>query len=114
MADHTAPDYYDQVARESREEIERQDAAVAKKVWEIAERRCQILQRILEDEFGRALLRKADLFELYGLIHETAVAGAEAGKGVVIMAHHAEAQRSSRTILEAVMAGVELAERKSE
>lgn len=114
MADHTAPDYYDQVARESREEIARQDAAIAKKVQEIAARRCRTLRRVLELEFGRAVLREADLNEIYDLIYDAVEAGAEAGKGVVIMAHHAEGQRSSGTILRAVMAGMELAEGKAE
>jgi hypothetical protein len=109
MADHTAPDYYEQVAREAKETIEADEAKIAHCVMGVAERRFKSLRYLLEREFGRAVVGNAHLHEFFDLLHEVAAEGAEAGKGVLIDRHHREAQKSAGSMLEAVMAGMELA-----
>lgn len=114
MADPHAPDYYEQVARESAEAIKADDEKIADCVTGVAERRYKSLRHLLEQEFGRAAVRNADLHEFFDLLHETAAEGAEVGKGVVIGRHHAEAQKSAGSMLQAVMAGREIGRQEKE
>lgn len=110
MADPNAPDYYEQVARESSEAIRADDRKIADYVTGVVERQYRSLRHLLEREFGRAAVRNADLHEFFDLLHETAAEGAEVGKGVVVGRHHAEAQKSAGAMFKAVMAGMELAQ----
>jgi len=112
MADPTAPDYYDQVTLEVQEALKADDKKIADRVWKLTDRSFESLRRCLEDEFGRAAVRNANLHEFIGLLHDVASQGADIGKGVVIDRHHTEAQKSAGSMLQAVMAGMDLAQGK--
>lgn len=106
MADHTAPNYYEQVARESAEKIKTEDEKIASCVLGVTERKYKSLRFLLEHEFGAALMRNANLSEVFDLLCEVAAEGAEIGKGIMISSHHEDAQKSASSVLNTLMAGV--------
>lgn len=108
MADHTSPDYYDQVAKEARQELKLQDEKIIKDVDEVLDSHMWSLISSLEREFGRASVSHANLKGIKNVLYSLAHSSAEKAKFVMIDAHYKETQKSLGRTIECVFAGMQL------
>ena len=108
MADHTAPDYYEQVTREANEKIARDDAKIATDVDEVAEAGFQEIHEALVHEFGWNAMRNADMGHIKALVSGIARQAAREAQHVMIESHYQDSRKSTGTLIEAVFAGMEL------
>ena len=109
MADPTAKDYYEQVTKEAHEKIVRDDERIATEVEEIVEAGMASLRHELGREFGEASVRCASLAFIEDVVWDIARRAAKRAQGVMIESHYQESQQSTGAMLEAVFAGMKLA-----
>lgn len=110
MADHTAPDYYEQVAKESKEEMNRQDVQIEKEVTDLVESHLHSLMREIGKEFGMASVRSANFVYIEDVLYSLANLSAQKAKGVMIDAHYKETRASLDATLDAVLTGIRIGE----
>lgn len=110
MADPTSPDYYKQVTQESKEEWERQGHEIDQAVDKVIAAHMNSLIYALEREFGRAIVKQANLGYIEDVLYSLAHSAADKTKSVMIDAHYKETQKSLDSTLEAVLTGIRIGE----
>jgi hypothetical protein len=108
MADHTAPDYYEQVAKETSEELKSQDEKIRNALADILSSHINSLRKELEREFGRAVVSCADLSYLEDVLTSAAYFSADAAKSVMIDSHYKETRKSLNHTIDCVLSGMKL------
>ena len=110
MADHTAPDYYEQVCKEAGEKSARDNAQIDQEVDKLVEAHMAGLKRELAAEFGHASVRMANLLDIENVLYSIARMAARKAQDVMIESHYQQSRGLSEAMVQAVFVGIELAQ----
>lgn len=92
--------------REVREKTKSQNQEIQEEIANRIVPFMKMLRKELEKEFGRALLKNADLFDIEDLLVDAFFAGADVAKEVLTRHRHQEINRSTGELLNlALLAG---------